>query len=147
MALGILIVGLVQSANHYHAVGLASLLHSLGEQHFGRTALGDRAANGHSVVALHRVAHVATRIVNLYLRVYLSQTVADAVERKYLFLHLERRRATAHGHHLDGVLANHEHLLQLAGIERQQLAALGLVVLQEHDALAGNLSGCIVVGL
>ena len=49
-------------------------------------------------------------------------------------LHLERRRAAAYGHHLHGILANHEHALGFRRVDGEHTAT----VLKQHDALIGN---------
>ena len=68
---------------------------------------------------------------------------ADAVERQYFVLRLERRRAAAYGHHLDGVFAHDENAARGVGVEGQQLA----LVLQQHDAFLGDAQGGGIVSL
>ena len=84
---------------------------------------------GHSVVVAGGVSHISAGIVNG--NAGLGQTLLQSVERRYLALHLERRRASAHSHHLHGVLAHHKHTLGRRHVDGQHIP----VVLQQHYTL------------
>ena len=148
VALAVLVVALVQPAEDDDHVGLAGFLHSLAAQLLRRAGVAERAAHGDAVVALHGVAHVATGKDDGGAG---REARDKPVEGEHLLLHLERRGAAAHGHHLDGVLAHHEHLPILLQIEGQQRGGLGEVggggILQQYDALLGYLQGSSIVGV
>ena len=137
MTLTVLIVALVQSAKDNHHIGLLCLLNGLGNQLVGRAHLVERATYRHAIIALNRIAHVTTGKVNLCL----LETTADAIEGQDLLLHLQRRGASANGHHLNGILAHHQDTLRL--LQRQHAT----LVLQQNDTLLGNLQGRLVMTL
>ena len=109
VTLAILIVALVQSAHKNHHVGILCLGHSLGSELSLRAGFVERASHFHTVIALNGIAHVTANVIHLGI----SKTGLDAVERQNLLLGLERRRTTAHSHHLDGILAHYEDALHL----------------------------------
>ena len=141
MTLTVLIVALVQTAEHNHIIGTLCLLYSLSQQFFCAAGLGDATTYRHAVIALHRIADIATCVITLHTK--LGTLGCQSVERQDLLLNLQRRRASANGHHLNGILAYHEDTLALGKIEGEQVA----LVLQQHDTFLGNLQGCVVVTL
>ena len=154
MALAVLEVALVQTAEDDDVVGTLRLRDGFSDELVGRAHLVERTPYGHAVVALHGVAHVATGIVQLAIGESALDDFLQTVQRQHLALHLQRTGAATHGHHLDGILAHHQDALPARQVERQQGRALCAfytfyaLILQQHDAFAGNLagSGIVVVG-
>ena len=107
MAFRILIVAFVQATNKYYYIGIFGFLDSLIQQFFFRARFVKTAPNGDTIVALHRVTHVAAGIVDLCI----TEARLDTVEWQNLLLHFKRRGATAHGHHFNGVFAHHKDAL------------------------------------
>ena len=95
VALGILIVALVESAEEHHVVGLARLVNGLGYKLLGRAAVSKLLSCGHAVVLACDVANISAGIVNL--DVHAFETSLQTVERQFLMLRLERRAAAAYG--------------------------------------------------
>ena len=141
VALGILVVALVQAAEDDDVVGLFGLSHGFGDEGVGTAAVGQRLTSGHAVVVAGGVAHIAAGIVHLDAGA--CQTGLEAVERQNLVLCLERTAAAADGHHLDGILADDKHTLGLVQVDGQHVA----LVLQQHDAVLGNLERRVIVCL
>ena len=132
VALGVLMVALVEAAEHDYVVGLAGLLHGLGQQLVGRAQVVKALLGNYSVTGAGGVADVSAGVLHLD---FTAQGAAQAVERQHLTLRLERRAASAYSHHLDGVLANHEHGARLRGVDGQHSA----LVLEQHYAVSGHL--------
>ncbi|CCY64711.1 putative uncharacterized protein [Prevotella sp. CAG:1124] len=140
MTLRILVIALVKSAEHHHAVGLLGLRHGFGYQLVGSARVIEFLLGYHPVILAGGIAYVSTGILHAYL---VAQQAAHALKRKGLALHLQRRAAAAYGHHLDRVLAHHEHTERLRGVKRQHSA----IVLEQNDTLAGYAAGRSIVGL
>ena len=66
VALAVLMVALVQSANEDDDISLTGFLHGLADQLVLGACLVERAPYGDAVVALHGVAHVATGVVKCW---------------------------------------------------------------------------------
>ena len=119
-ALAVLTTTLVESTEHNHHIGLASLADGLTDEFVLRTRVAELViANGDAVETLDGVAHIAAGIVDGKLRVESGELRDEAVEGYYLMLYLQRRRATADGHHLDGILAYDQYFLTICQVERQ----------------------------
>ena len=141
MALAVLIVALVESAEEDDTVGRFRLLYSLGDEFCLAALVFQVLTCGDAIVSASHIAHIASDKVNLH--AVFGQSCLQALQRGNLPLYLERGAASAHGHHLDGVLAHHEHMAHLLGVDGQHAVA----VLQQHDAFLGYLSGCGVMSV
>ena len=131
VALGILMRALVEAAYVDDDVCGAGRGDGVGDELLIGAGLAEVLAGGDAVVCTAGVAYIAALIDDLGVR----ERLPDAVQRRNLVLGLQRGRAAADGHHLDGVLAGHEDALRAP--DRQQPA----VVLQQHDALGAYLAG------
>ncbi len=110
--LAVLIVGLVEPAEDDDVVGSPGFLHGFADELVGGALVLKVLTRGDTVVAAAHVAHIAAGIVHLHLAL---QTVFQALQGRYLVLCLQAAGASAHGHHLDGILAHHEDALGLCG--------------------------------
>ena len=120
-ALAVLTPALVESTEHNHHIGLASLADGLTDEFVLRTLVAELViANGDAVETLDGVTHIAAGIVDGELRIESGELRDEAVEGYYLALYLQRRRAAADGHHLDGILAHDQYLLTVREVEGQQ---------------------------
>ena len=131
-AFGVLPFALVESADEDHTVGILGRLHGVHDEPCGAALFAQVLAGTDTVVFAAGVAHVTAFIHNLGRR----ERFADAVERGYFMLGLQRRGTPADRHHLDGVLA-HDHDFFQVSAQRQQAT----LVLQQHDALGPDLPG------
>ena len=153
-ALAVLTSTLVESAEHNHHIGLASLADGLVDEFVLRTAVAKFViAYGDSVETLDGVAHIATGIVHNTAGRLLTNRFKQSVDGYKFALYFKRRRATSYGHHLNSILTDNKNLLVFRQVERQQTVACSLArgcldrtVLQQHNTLSGNLtSSCIMI--
>ena len=98
-------------------------------------------AGCNAIVVARYIAHISAGII--YLDAVLAQARLQAIERRNLALYLERRRASAYGHHLDGILAHYQYALSLLGVDREHIVP----VLEQYDAFLSNLSGSCIMAL
>ena len=141
VTLAVLEIALVQTAKHDDIVGCLCFLYGFGYQ-FSLAALVFQVLAGcNSIVVARYIAHIAAGII--YLDAVLAQACLQAIERRNLALYLERRRASAYGHHLDGILAHYQYALSLLGVDREHIVP----VLEQYDAFLSNLSGCCIMAL
>ena len=109
MILCILIVALVQATKEDDHIGLTGFLHGFGNEFVGRAILAQVDVHLHTIIERGGVAYIAASEVDLGVRGCEGcQSSFQTVERRNLVLHLQRRRTTAHGHGLDGILADDE---------------------------------------
>ena len=141
VALGILIVALVQAAEDDDIIGTLSLGDCLGDEFAGRAVFGQRLLGHNAIVFTCGVTHIAAGII--YLDAGTSQACLQSFKRQNLMLHFERTAAAADGHHLDGVLADNQHTLGVVQVHGQDIA----LVLQQHDTVLSHLHGRVIVRL
>ena len=87
MTLTVLIITLVQSAEHDDIVGSLGLLHSLLYQLLRRTLIIEVLTRGHTIIIARHITHISTGKVHLY--ALLLHTGPQALQRRYLMLHLQ----------------------------------------------------------
>ena len=136
-------VALVETTEHQHIVGTTGLLDGLGYELLRLTIFRQVHVHLYIVIETGGVAHIATGKVDGAVGRLAEDDFAQSIEWGYLALHLERRRAAANGHGLNGILANYQNPLGATGIEGQQAP----VVLQQHDAFLTDFAGSIVMGI
>ena len=132
----ILMTALVEPTKENDDIGLASLLDSLGCKFGCTTGFVKAATYGNTVITLNGIAYIATCKVDLGI----SKSFNNAIEWQNLVLHLERRRASTYGHHLNGILAYHQDALRL--LQREYL-----FILQQYDTLLCNFQSGLVVAI
>ncbi|CCZ47875.1 predicted protein [Bacteroides sp. CAG:661] len=134
----VLSITLVQSADKDDAIGFGSNLHGFCLQFGSRTGFLQVLPRHHTVIFAGFVTHIATGIDYLGLVAY---PPADAFQRRNLMLGFQRRAASAHGHHLQGILADNGNLPNPSKVNGQH----AVLVLQQHNALFTNLAGSRIV--
>ena len=139
VSFAILIVALVQSADEYDVIGTLRLCDGVGNELLFGALVVKILTCRHAVVGSVCVAYIPTFVIDGYS--FGSKACLDAVQRRHLTLHFQRRRAATNGHHLHGVLTNDEHTLCGLQVDGQKCG----VVLEQDDTVFGYLPCGFVV--
>ena len=134
----VLMFALVETSDEYHRVSILCHGHSISDKLLLRPALREVLTGHDTIIIAGDISYITTFVNNFSLAVNCSE---DSFERSGLMLDLQRRRAAAYGHHLDGILSDHSDLLYRSQIHRKHI----VVILEKHDALSGDSARRIIM--